>query len=95
MRKREKLLIISPSGKEYEIGFLSPCKDGFVLGTSQIEGMDTSHLTFINKKGTISSHITPQYQGDREYFPSITKEEILRRYRLLVENQMLFQLSKE
>jgi len=68
-RKKEKLLIITPSGKEYEIGFLSPCKDGFVLGASQIEGMNTPHLTVLNKKGTISSHITPQYQGDREYFP--------------------------
>jgi len=94
-RKREKLLIITPSGKEYEIGFLSPCKDGFVLGTSQVEGMNTSHLTILNKKGTISSHITPQYQGDREYFPSITKKEIVRRFQSTVENQMLLQLSQE
>jgi len=94
-RKKEKLLIISPSGKEYVVGFLSPSRNGFILGTSQIEGVNTSHLTIINKKGTISSHITPQYQGDKEYFPPITKEEIVRRFQLLVENQMLFQLSQE
>lgn len=94
-RKTEKLLIITPSGKEYEIGFLSPCKDGFVLGTSQIGGMNTSHLTVLSKKGTVSSHITPQYQGSRVYFPSITKKEILRRYQSLVEDQMLFQLPQE
>lgn len=94
-RKKEKLLIITPSGKEYEIGFLSPCKDGFVLGASQIEGMNTPHLTVLNKKGTISSHITPQYQGDREYFPPLTTKEIVRRYQSLVENQMLFQLPQE
>jgi len=94
-RKREKLVIISPSGKESEIGFLSPCKEGFVLGASQIQGMDTSHLTVLNKKGLISAHITPQYQGDREYFSPIDKKEIVRRYKSLLENQMLSPLTQD
>jgi len=94
-KKREKLLIVSPSGKEFEVGFLSPCKEGVVLGVSQKQGIDTSHLTVLNKKGLISSHITPQYEGKREYFSPITKKEIVRRIRLLIENQMLSQLTRE
>jgi hypothetical protein len=91
-RKREKLVIISPSGKESKIGFLSSCKDGVVLGVSQTQGMDISHLTVLNKKGLVSSHITSQSQGDREYFSPITKKEIVRRSRLLLETKCRFRL---
>jgi hypothetical protein len=93
--KREKLVVITPSGKEYEIGFLSPCKDGFVLGTSQVEGIDTSHLTILSKKWTISSHITPQHQGKREYFAPLTKKEFVGRYQSIMEDQMFFTLPQE
>jgi hypothetical protein len=38
-KKKHKLQLISPSGEEYELGFLSPCRDGFVLGTPRVEGV--------------------------------------------------------
>lgn len=94
-RKKEKLVIISPSGKEYELGFLSPCKEGFVLGASEIQGVNTSHLTVLSKRGLISAHITPQYHGDREYFSPITKKELVRRCKSLLDSRMLSPLTKE
>ena len=94
-KKREKLVIISPSGKEFKLGFLSSCKDGVVLGVSQTRGIGVSHLTVLNKKGLISSHITSQSQDDREYFSPITKKEIVRRIGVLVERQMPFSLTRE
>jgi len=34
--------IILPSGKKHKLGFLSPCRNGFVLGTVEVEEADTS-----------------------------------------------------
>jgi hypothetical protein len=95
-KKKHKLLIISPAGEEYQIGFLSPCKDGYVLGTSQIEKEESSHLTILRKKGTISAHITPQKPSkERQYFLPISVKEWSTRFRSLLENKMVFQLSQE
>ena len=44
MDKRHKLVFIIPSDKEVTLGFLSPSRNGFVLGTVEVEGMDTSHI---------------------------------------------------
>jgi hypothetical protein len=93
-KKKHKLYLISPSGKEYEIGFLSPCKDGFVLGARQIEGIETSHLTVISKKGTLSSHITRQDTTDeRTYFRPMTKREIVEKIQFLKEEDFVSRLS--
>lgn len=59
-KKRHKLILITPSGREHKIGFLSPCKNGFVLGTAKAEDVESSHLTVLVKDGTLSSYITSQ-----------------------------------
>lgn len=93
-KKRHRLYLISPSGKEYEIGFLNPCRDGFVLGTRQIEGIETSHLTVMSKKGTLSSHITQQDSThERTFFPPLTKKEIVRRIRSMKVEDFICELS--
>jgi hypothetical protein len=93
-KKKHRLYLISPSGKEYEIGFLSPCRDGFVLGTRQIEGIETSHLTVISKKGTLSSHITRQDTTHRrEYFPPLTKKHIVEKFQSLKAEDSFCELS--
>lgn len=93
-KKKHRLYLISPSGKEYEIGFLSPCKDGFVLGTRQIEGIETSHLTVISKKGAISSHITRQdITREKKYFPPLTKKEIVEKFQSLKAENFFCELS--
>ena len=95
-KKNRKLLLISPSGEKYQIGFLSPCKDGYVLGTSQIENGESSHLTIIHKRGTISAHITPQKQSkERQYFIPFSVKEFATRVQSLLDNKMVFQLSQE
>jgi hypothetical protein len=95
-KKKHKLCLISPSGKEYEIGFLTPCTDGYVMGTSQIEKKESSHLTILRKKGSISAHITPQeLSKERQYFPFASVKEFAARFRTLVDNKMVFQLSRE
>jgi len=95
-RKKHKLYLVSPSGKEYELGFLSPCRDGFVLGTPRIEGVDTSHLTTISKKGILSAHITPQeHPQDKRYFSPMSKEEIAEKIQALVEGNFISQLTPE
>jgi hypothetical protein len=95
-KKKEKLILISPSGKEYEIGFLSPCADGFVLGTSQTKKEESSHLTVLSKKGTISAHITPQKPlKERQYFLPVSVKEFTARFQLLLNNKLVFQLSQE
>jgi hypothetical protein len=93
-KKRHRLYLISPSGNEYEIGFLSLCRDGFVLGTRQIEGIETSHLTVISKKGTLSSHITRQDTTHRrEYFPPLTKKDIVEKFQSLKAEDLFCELS--
>jgi len=95
-KRKHKLLVISPAGEEYQIGFLSPCKDGYVLGTSQIEKEESSHLTILRKKGTISAHITPQKPSkERQYFLPLSVKEFAARFRSLLDNKMVFQLSQE
>jgi len=95
-KKKHKLLIIFPAGEEYQIGFLSPCTNGFVLGTSQNEKGESSHLTILRKKGTISAHITPQKPSkEKQYFLPLSVKEIAARFRSLLHNKMVFQLSPE
>jgi hypothetical protein len=95
-KKIEKLILISLSGEEYEIGFLSPCTDGVVLGTSQQKEGESAHLTILNKEGTISAHITPQKKmKEKQYFPPSSVEDFTTRLQLLLENNMIFQLSPE
>lgn len=95
-KRKHKLILISPKGEEYQVGFLSPCRDGFVLGTSQIKEGSTAHLTIIRKKGKISAHITPQQPlAERRWFPVTSVKEAAARFQSLVENKMVFQLSPE
>ena len=95
-KKKEKLILISPSGKEYQIGFLSPCTDGFVLGTSQTKEEKGSHLTIIRNEGTISAHITSQkLQKKTLSFLPLSVKEFTARVQSLLENKMVFQLSQE
>jgi hypothetical protein len=94
--RKHKLVLISPNGREYQIGFLSPSKNGFVLGTTQIGEEETSHLTVIHKKGEISAHITPQmHPEDRQYFLPMNRKEIVARFQSLLENNLIFRLSPE
>jgi hypothetical protein len=94
-KKKHKLLVISPAGEEYQIGFLSPCRDGYVLGTSQI-AKESSHLTILRKKGTILAHITPQQPSkERQYFLPLSVKEFAARFRSLLDNKMAFQLSPQ
>ena len=44
MKKKHKLVLIAPSGREYKIGFLAPSKDGLVIGTPKVKGIDTCLL---------------------------------------------------
>jgi hypothetical protein len=95
-KKKHTLLIISPAGEEYQIGFLSPCKDGYVLGTSQIEKGKSSHLTILRKQGTISAHITPQKPlEEKQYFPPFSIKKFTERFRSLLDNKTVSQLSQE
>ncbi|MGD0204136.1 MAG: hypothetical protein ABSC20_09570 [Candidatus Bathyarchaeia archaeon] len=94
-RKKEKLVLIAPSGEEYKIGFLRPCTDGFVLGTTQMEG-ESSHLTILHKEDILSAHITPQNSlKQQQYFPPVSLKETKTRLGYLIENKMIFQLSQE
>jgi hypothetical protein len=95
-KKKEKLILISPSGKEYQIGFLSPCIDGFVLGTSQTKEEKGSHLTIIHNEGTISAHITSQkLQKKTQSFLPLSVKEFTAKVQSLLDNKMVFQLSQE
>lgn len=95
-KRKESLILISPRGKEYQIGFLSPCTDGYVLGTSQTTKGEGKHLTILRKKGTISAHITSQKTSEeRQYFLPFSVKEFAARFQLLLENKMVFRLSKE
>ena len=95
-KKKEKLILISPNGKEYQIGFLNPCTDGFVLGTSQTKEEKGSHLTILHNEGTISAHITSQkLQRKTQSFLPLRVKEFTGRIQSLLENKMVFQLSQE
>ena len=86
-KKKQKLYLITPSGKKYKLGFLSPCRNGIVLGAQDVEGVDTSHLTTIARDGIISSHITPQKPlKNRRYFPPMSKEEMVEKVKSLTED---------
>ena len=88
-RKRHKLILISPSGEEITLGFMSPSRNGFVVGMSE----DTSHVTIITKKGEISAHITPQeHPEDRRYFPPITIEKYIKKIELAIEQGLFVKL---
>ncbi len=96
MKKKEKIHIITPSGKEIKLGFLSPCKNGIVVGTAQVEDDDTSHLTIIAKEDFLSSHITPQeHPENRRYFPRMKKSQIVDRFQTMLEHEMISPLSTE
>lgn len=74
-KKRHKLILIAPSGKEYKLGFLSPCKNGIVIGTAEVEEGDTSHLTVLFNEDSISSHNnSSRWSGETTIF-SPTKYE--------------------
>ena len=95
-KEKEKLVLISPSGKEYPIGFLSPSADGFVLGKAQTRKEESSHLTILKKKGTISAHITSQNAlRKRQYFHPFSLKELTARFQMLLDNKIIFQLTED
>lgn len=83
--------MVTPSGSEVELGYLSPCLDGFVLGVPKIEGTDTSHLTIIQKEGMLSSHITPQdnSQKERKYFPKLNLGDFIKAFQEKAEKNIV------
>ena len=91
MEKRHKLLLVTPLGNEVKLGYISPCSNGFVLGVPEIKGIDTSHLTVINKEGLISSHITPQKnsQKERKSFPEINLREFSKTFQERAEQNLI------
>lgn len=78
MEKKHKLIVVTQSGEEIKLGFVSPSSDGFVLGVTKTEGIETSHLTVLGKDGVLSSHITPQdnLQKERKYFPNFNFKDL-------------------
>lgn len=65
-----------------------------MLGTPHEEGIETSHLTTIFKRGLLSSHITPQdLIQERQYFPPVSKEEIVEKTEALTEEKIISQLT--
>jgi hypothetical protein len=85
--KKHRPYLITPSGKKYKLGFLDPCRNGIVLGTTELESVETLHLTIIAKDRIVSSHITPQkHEEDRRYFPSMSKEEMVEKVKVLTED---------
>ena len=94
--KKHKLVLIAPSGKKHTLGFIAPSKDGLVIGTPKIEGIETSHLTVLHKEKTLSSHITAQ-EGEKEVrsFPRLKLEKIKEILLVWVENELLKPLSPE
>lgn len=96
MEKKHKLLLVTPSGKEIKLGFLSPSRNGYVLGASRVEGIDTSHLTIISKEGNLSSHITPQeHRQNKRYFPQVNIENLTRTFQEKVEQNLVSPLSTD
>jgi len=96
MEKKHKLIIIDPSGREHKLGFLSPCGNGFVLGTVEVEEADTSHLTVLSKGGKLSSHITPKkHRSDRRYFRPMSMKEISEAVQRIVNENLISPLTGE
>jgi len=96
MEKKHKLLLVTPSGREFELGFMSPCRNGYVLGAPQVEGVDTSHLTVIAKEGKLSSHITPQeHPQNRRYFSQVNLEDFAKTFQEKVEQKLASPLSTD
>ena len=90
MKKKQKLVLIAPSGKEYKLGFLAPSKDGFVIGTPKLEGIDTSHLTIYKKDETILAHITPQEgEKDPRYFEPLEFKRIKDNFQKIFEDKFI------
>lgn len=90
MEKKHKLLLVTPSGMEFELGYISPCSNGFVLGVPRVEGVDTSHLTVITKDKILSSHITPQeHPQDRQCFPKVDLEDFTKTFQERVEQNLV------
>jgi hypothetical protein len=96
MEKKHKLLLVTPSGREINLGYLSPTRNGFVLGASQVEGVDTSHLTVFSKGEVLSSHITPQeHPQDRQYFPDLKLKDFAKTIQRLLDPNLLSPLSTD
>lgn len=96
MEKKHKLLLITPSGKEIKLGYLSPTRNGFVLGASQVEGVDTSHLTVFAKGEVLSSHITPQeHPQDRQYFLDLNLKDFAKTIQKLFDPNLLLPLPTD
>lgn len=96
MEKKEKLLLVTPSGEEISLGYLSPTRNGFVLGASQVEGVDTSHLTVFSKGEVLSSHITPQeHPQDRQYFPDLNLKDFAKTIQRFFDPNLLSPLSTD
>lgn len=94
--KKQRLILITPSGREYKLGFLSPCRNGIVLGTPKVKEVDTSHLTVTYKEETLSAHITPQeHSENRQYFPLLSKGRIIKEFQRLTEKKLVSLLSTE
>ncbi len=53
-----RLHAVMPSGDEVELGFLSRCRDGIVLGMRKTEGVVPRHLLIMLEGSVLSSHIT-------------------------------------
>jgi hypothetical protein len=92
-----KLFIITPAGRKIQVGYLSPCRDGFVMGVSEIPEVETSHLTVLHKDGRLSSHITPQkgHLAERRYFLPVTVEKVAKRLQAIIENNLVFPLRQD
>jgi hypothetical protein len=75
---------------------LSPCKDGFVLGTAKVEDVETSHLTVLIKDETLSSHITSQ-DGlkQRQYFPSLEIKDWGKKLQALIEDNVITPIQSD
>jgi hypothetical protein len=96
MKKKHKLVLIAPSGKEYKLGFLAPSKDGFIIGTPKLKEIDTSHLTVYKKDETILAHITPQ-EGEEEprYFEPLEFKRIEKRLPELFDKKSINPIDSE
>jgi len=96
MEKKHKLLLVTPTGREIKLGYMSPSRNGVVLGASQVEGVDTSHLTVISKDEVLSSHITPQeHPQDRRYFPQVNLEDFSKTFQKLFDQKLLSPLPTD
>ncbi len=94
--KKEKLIIVSPSGEKVTVGFLSRCTDGFVLGTPKVGEKSPPHLTILKKDGEISSHITHQDNSAKtQWFPPSTTKDISAKIQELIDQKIIFQMTPD